>query len=406
MAKDPIRFVKGNPSEQYLTQEKFAETDQKKNRLKIGIPKEISYDECRVPLVPSAASILVQHGHEILLEKDTGKGAGFSDIEYAENGVTICEERSEIFGCDVILKVTPSILSDLEMLEQRRLLISALHMCGRDKEYFLSLIRKKATAISYENISDKMGRFPIMQSISEIVGNGSILISASLLSDPKYGKGIMLGGFPGITPAEVVILGAGTVAAAAAKTALQLGAMVKIFDNNIFKLRSLVKETAHPVFTSIIQPKVLQKALKTADVVVGSLQDNEGVMPYVVPEDMIKNMKQGSVIIDISIDKGGCFETSIPTTHNDPVFINHGVTHYCVPNIASKYARTSSYALSNYFAPLLLKLGDFTNLNQFVLNEPGLLEAIYVYQGILTNQSISKRFNIPGQDINLLLAAF
>lgn len=406
MANDLKPFVKMNPVEQYMTQEKMASHDLKKNILKIGVPKELNYDEQRVPLAPESAGLLVQQGHTVIVGKDAGIGAGFSDLEFADAGAVICEQPEEIFRSDVVLKVTPPTPKEIEMIGQRRLLISALNFCGRDKEYFHLLIKKKTTAIGYETIRDKSGRYPIMRSISEIAGNGSILIAASLLANPDYGKGIMLGGFPGITPSEVVIIGAGTVATSAARTACKMGALVKIFDNNIYKLRSITSELGMPVFTSIIQPKVLHKALKTADVVIGALLADEGQMTYIVPEEMIKDMKPGAVIVDVSIDQGGTFETSHQTSHKQPVFVKHNVTHYCVPNIASKYARTSSYALSNYFTPLLSKLGDFSNLNQFILNESGLLEAIYMYQGILTNKTASKRFNIPGQDINLLLAAF
>lgn len=406
MANDPNPFVKMNPVEQYMTQEKMAEQASKKNILKIGIPRELHYEEQRVPLVPESVNMLVQQGHTVLIGKGVGEGAGFPDIDYTEAGATVSKEPADVFGCDVVLKVTPPTPEEIEWLDQRRLLISALNFCGRDKEYFQLLIKKRVTAISYETIMDKSGRYPIMQSLSEIVGTGSILIAASLLADTTYGKGIMLGGFPGITPSEVVIIGAGTVATSAAKTALMMGAMVKIFDDNIYKLRSVSSDLGHSVFTSIIQPKVLQKALRTADVVIGALIAEEGQIPYIVPEEMVKEMKAGAIIVDASIDQGGGFETSVQTTHKEPVYNKHGVTHYCIPNIASKYARTSSYALSNYFTPLMSKLGDFTNLNQFILNEPGLLNAIYLYQGILTHQNASKRFNIPGQDINLLLAAF
>ncbi len=406
MADEPTQFVKMNPVEQYMTQEKVAEQTHRKNILRIGIPKELMHEERRVPLVPESVGLLIQQGHTVVLEHNAGADAGFPDIEYAENGAVICKEAAEAFSCDIVMKVTPPTIAETEMLENRRILISALHFCGREKEYFNQLIRKRTTAISYETIRDKTGRYPIMQSISEIVGNGSVLIAAALLADPGYGKGIMLGGFPGITPAEVVIIGAGSVAVSAARTALHMGAMVKIFDDNIYKLRTITTELGIAIFTSILQPKVLQKALRSADVVIGAIQAEEGRMPFVVPEKMVQEMKPGAVIVDVSIDQGGAFETSVQTTHNNPAYVRHGVTHYCVPNIASKYARTSSYALSNYFTPLLSKLGDFTNLNQFILNEPGLLDAIYLYQGILTHPVASKKFNLPGQDIKLLLAAF
>lgn len=406
MTTEATPFVMMNPVEQYMTQEKMAEQTTSRNNLRIGIPKEHWYDEKRVPLVPESVGMLVQQGHSVVIQQGAGAGAGFSDLTYTEAGGVISDHPAEVFNCDVVLKVTPPTTEEIEMLESRKVLISALNFCGREKGYFSQLMKKRATAISYETIRDKTGHFPIMQSISEIVGTGSVLVAASLLSDHLYGKGVMLGGFPGITPAEVVIIGAGTVAASAARTASRMGAMVKIFDNNIYKLRSVNAELGFSVFTSIIQPKVLQKAIGCADVVIGALLAEEGQIPYLVPEEMVKSMKPGSVIIDVSIDQGGVFETSVQTNHKEPVFIKHGVIHYGVPNIASKYARTSSYALSNYFTPFLTRIGDFSNLNQFILNEPGLLEAIYLYQGILTHQGASKKFNIPGQDINLLMAAF
>ncbi len=394
------------PSEQYVTQEKMAPTDSRKQQLKIGIPKETMYDERRVPLVPESVALLVQQGHTIIIEREAGMAAGFTDLEFTEAGATITKSKQEVFACDAVIKVTPPTHEEIGMMESRKLLISALNFCGRDRNYFTALLKKKTTAISYECIRDKSGRFPVMQSISEIVGRGSIFIAASLLADPRYGKGAMLGGFPGITPSEIVIVGAGTVAMSAAGTALQMGAQVKVFDNNIYKLRAITSQLGPSVFTSIIQPKVLEKAIKCADVVIGALLAKNDQMPYVVPEEMVKSMKPGAVVLDISIDQGGVFETSKQTSHQQPTHTAHGITHYCVPNIASKYARTSSYALSNYFTPMLSRMGDYTNLNQFILDDQGLLEAIYMYQGILTHNAASRRFNIPGQDINLLLAAF
>jgi alanine dehydrogenase len=357
MTNESNPLLKLSPAEQAMTREQLADLSEKNQTLRIGIPRETLYDEQRVPLAPESVSMLVQMGHSVLVEQDAGQGAGFPDIEFAEAGATICQATDEIFNSDVVLKVTPPTAEEIEMLANRKLLISALHFCGRDKAYFQSLMKKRSTAIGYENIRDKTGRFPVIQSISEIVGAGSIFIAANLLSDPVYGKGTILGGFPGITPVEVVIIGAGTVATSAAKTAINLGAIVKVFDNNIYKLRSISAEPGCALFTSIIQPKVLHKALKTADVVIGALRAEEGHMPYIVPEEMVQSMKPGAVIIDVSIDQGGGFETSVQTSHKNPVYLKHGIAHYAVPNIASKYARTSSYALSNYFHATACKAG-------------------------------------------------
>ncbi|HRZ42575.1 MAG TPA: alanine dehydrogenase [Bacteroidales bacterium] len=405
MADDAATFIRPNPIGQYLTREQLAEQILSKNVLRIGIPKEVAFEERRVPLVPESVGMLVHQGHQVVIQENAGTHAGFQDIEYAENGALISQDVSEVFRSDVVLKVSPPTPEEIELLENRRILISALNFCGRDREYFQALIRKKTTALTYETIRDKTGRFPVMQSISEIVGNGSVIIAAELLAHPEHGRGIILGGFPGITPAEVVIIGGGAVGSAAARAALHMGAVVRVFDDHIHKLRSISNDLQHAVFTSILQPKVLLKALRTADVVIGAMQAEDGHIPFLIPEEMVEEMKQGAVIIDVSIDQGGVFETSRQTSHQDPFFVHHGIIHYCVPNIASRYARTTSYALSNYFTPLLLHLGDFVNFNQFLLHEQGLLEAIYLYQGILTHPGASKKFNITGQDINLLLAA-
>jgi alanine dehydrogenase len=395
-----------NPAGHYVTQEKRVNPASGRQQLRIGIPRERLYDERRVPLVPESVGLLVQEGHVVLIEKDAGLAAGFSDLAYAEAGGEVTSKTAEVFGCDIVLKVTPPTQDEIDWMGSRRLVISALNYCGRDRHFFTALMKKKATAISYEAIRDKAGRFAVMQSISEIVGVGSILTASSLLADPNYGKGTILGGFPGITPTEVVIIGAGTVALAAARMATLLGAVVKVFDNRVYKLRTITNKLGPAVFTSIIQPKVLQKAIHNADVVIGALVARGDRMPYVVPEVMVKGMKMGAIIIDVSIDQGGVFETSRQTTHKAPIHVAHGISHYCVPNIASGYARTSSYALSNHFTPLLSQLGEYTSVNQFILDRPGLLDAIYMYQGILTHNAASRRFNIPGQDINLLLAAF
>jgi len=406
MTSDINPFPGINPVEKYVTQEQMVQLKPGKQQLKIGVPLERQYGEKRIPLVPESVGLLVQDGHTLLIEKSAGEAAGFTDLEFAEAGATVTSDLAEVFSCDIVLKVSPPTTEEIALMESRKLLISALNFCGRDRNYFTALMKKKATAISYETIRDRAGRFPVMQSISEIVGTGSILIAASLLSDPEYGKGTILGGFPGITPSEVVIIGAGTVAMAAARTALLLGAVVKVFDNNVYKLRAVTSLLGQSVFTSIIQPKVLEKAMRTADVAIGALLAKNDQMVYVVPEEMVKSMKPGAIVIDVSIDQGGLFETSRQTSHHAPLFKTHGITHYGVPNIASKYSRTSSYALSNYFTPMLARMGDYTNLNQFILDDQGLLDAIYMYQGILTHNAASRRFNIPGQDINLLLAAF
>jgi len=290
-----------------------------------------------------------------------------------------------VYQADLILKVSPPDLSEIEMMKDRQSLISALHLPGQDKDYFRKMMNKKITAIAYEHIQDKFGTYPVRRSISEIVGNTAVLLASHYLCDPDYGKGTMLGGFSGITPTEVVIIGAGTVGQNAARVALGMGAHVKVFDESIYRLRRFQDLMGNRIFTSIIQPKVLLKALRTADVVIGALHTSQGKTPVVVTDQMVKEMKSKAVIIDVSIDQGGCIETSVPTNHTKPVFKKYDVIHYCVPNISSKVPHTASYALSNFFAPVILKLAEEGGLHKLIRADRGICHGVYLYKGVLTN---------------------
>jgi alanine dehydrogenase len=406
MAENKPEFFSLGPAGKLMPQEEMLEVKKQKKSISIGVPKEISFQENRVSLVPEAVGVLVQNGHKVLIETNAGREAHFPDNEYSEMGGQIVYSAEEVFKADLILKVAPPSDEEHEMMKQRQTLISALHMTIQNAGYFKKLVSKKITALSFELIKDKTGSFPVVRAMSEIAGNTSVLIAAEYLSDLKYGKGSMLGGFSGITPTEVVILGAGTVGEYAARAAMGLGALVKVFDNSLYKLRGLQNNLNTRIFSSIIQPKVLLKSLKTADVVIGALHAAEGRVPIAVTEQMVTEMKSGSVIVDVSIDQGGCIETSKVTNHTDPVFQAHGVTHYCVPNIASKVPHTASYALSNFFAPILLSLGEEGGIENMLKNNYGVRQGVYLYNGILTNKFIGENFSMPYQDIELLMAAF
>ncbi len=390
-----------------MPQEETLEIQRHKKSITIGIPKEIAFQENRVALVPKAVGLLAQNGHNIIVETNAGKSAHFADNEFSESGATIVYTPEDVYKkSDIILKIAPPSVKEIELLKTRQTIISALNLTGQSDIYFKKLISKKITAITFEYIKDKTGEFAVRRSMSEIVGTTSILIAANYLSDINYGKGSMLGGFSGITPTAVVILGAGTVAEYAARAALGLGAQVKIFDNSIYKLRRIQNLLNKRVFTSIIQPRVLIKALKSADVVIGAIHSSEGRSPCVVSEDMVKEMKNSSVIIDVSIDQGGCFETSHITNHTKPVFKKYGVTHYCVPNISSMVPHTVSYALSNFFAPVFLKMGEEGGMENLIKYDKGIRQGVYLYNGILTSKYIGKYFNIPYQNIELLIDIF
>jgi len=399
-------FMFLSPAGKLLPQEETLEVKKRKSQLVIGIPKEMEFQENRVALAPEAVGLLCQNGHRVLVEKGAGDNAYFTDSEYSEHGGEIVYNTEDVYKAEIILKIAPPSAHEINLFRPGQTLFSTITMPTQSSAYFRTMMHKKINAIAFELIKDKTKTFPLIRSMSEIAGNTAILIAAEYLCDKKYGKGRMFGGFSGITPTEVVILGAGTVGEFAARAAMGLGAMVKVFDNSIYRLRRLQNNLNTRVFTSIIQPKVLLKALKTADVVIGAIHSPWGRSPVVVAEDMVEQMKFGSVIIDVSIDQGGCIETSKVTNHADPVFKKYDVTHYCVPNIASRVPHTASYALSNFFAPVLLNIGEHGGVANMLKYDEGVRKGVYLFNGTLTSQYIGDYFNLPYQSIDLLMAAF
>jgi alanine dehydrogenase len=378
---------------------------QSKKHLLIGIPKEVAYQEKRVGLSPSSVNLLVNNGHRVWIETMAGDKANFTDNDYSEAGAEIMHKKEEVYKADIVLKVAPPTLEEIEMLENGNVLISAIRHASVTSEYVAALNKKKITSLAYEYIRDESGIFPIVRSMSELVGNTCVLIAAEYLSNINDGKGMMLGGISGVPPTEVVIIGAGTVGEYATRAAIGLGAEVKVFDNSLYRLRRLQNDVGQRVFTSVIQPKVLSKALSTCDVAIGALRPVKWRSPCVVSEEMVENMNEGAVIMDVSIDHGGCFETSVPTNHKNPIFVKHGVIHYCVPNIASRVSRTASYALTNVFAPILLDVADLGGIKNMLWERPGVRNGVYTYQGNLTNKYLAEVFEIPYKDLDLLMAA-
>lgn len=389
-----------------MPQEEMLEHARKQSQLTIGIPRELSANENRIGLIPEAVSLLVSNGQQVIIESKAGDKAHFSDHEFAEAGAIISESKDAVFGSDIVLKIAPPIREEMNLLGKRKCLISVLNLPTRSKEYFQQLIAKKVHAIAFEHIQDKTGALPLLRGMSEIIGNACMMIASEYLCHPQYGKGIMLGGFPGVSPTEVVVIGAGTVAEYASRVALGLGASVKVFDNSLYKLRSLQAQIGARLFTSIMHPDLMLQALQSADVVIAAKHAPSGVSPCLIPETMVRSMKEGAIIIDVSIDQGGCFETSRPTTHQNPVFKVHGVTHYCVPNIASKVPRTASTSFSNFFAPLLLSIAEHGGVDNLLKINRSFAKGAYIYNGVLTNQQISKLYDIPFQHLDLLLAAY
>jgi alanine dehydrogenase len=389
-----------------MPQESVLEVGKMRKDLFVGIPREISFQENRIPLVPESVAVLVNNGHQILIETGAGKNANFTDSDYSEAGARIAYSAQEVYKADVILKVAPPSIDELELFKDKQSLMSILQIGMQPNEFMNRLGAKKITALAYEFLKDETDVYPVIQAMSEIVGSTAILIASELLSNVAEGKGELLGGVPGIPPTEIVILGAGTVGEYAARAALGLGANVKVFDNSIYKLRRLQRNLGSRVYTSTLNPSVLLKSLRNCDVVIGAILGKEGRSPVVVTEEMVSEMRFGSVIIDVSIDQGGCIETSEVTNHSHPTFKKYGVTHYCVPNIASRVARTASYALSNIFTHIMMSMGDEGGFDGIVRKDPGLRNGVYIYNGILTNQFLGEAFQLPFKDINLLMAAY
>lgn len=388
-----------------LPQEEMLAIGRKKGKLMIGIPKETTYQENRVALNPEAVQLLVNNGHRIIVESKAGLPSRYEDVDYSEAGAEITHDTSAVFKANIILKVAPPTEEEIEMMPGNQTLISALQLTLHPKKTLVSLMNKKVTAIAWDYIQDEHNIFTVVRAMGEIAGNTSILIASELLSNYHTGKGIMMGGVAGVQPTEVVILGAGTVGEYACRAALGLGASVKIFDNSLTKLRRLQNDVGQRVYTSVIQPKLLEKAIMRADVVIGAVRAGLGRTPCIVTEAMIEAMKPGSVVVDVSIDQGGCFETSKVTNHTNPTFVKHDVIHYCVPNVASRVSRTATIALSNIFSPMILSIGDVGGCREMIRKDPGFRSGVYVYQGKLTSEILGKVFDLPFKNIELLLAA-
>lgn len=372
----------------------------------IGIPKEVAYQEHRVPLTPGAVAVLTGRGNQVVIERGVGEAVRFQDSDYTEAGARIVEGPQEVFKADLILKVGPPSHKEIEMLRPKQILISALQLTVQPKDSLRKLMEKKVTAVAWDFVKDRQGIYPIIRAMGEIAGNTSIQIAGEYLSTEKGGQGLMLGGISGVAPAEVVIIGAGTVGEFAARAALGLGASVKVFDKSIYRLRRLQNLIGQRIWTSVIQPEELKIALQNADVAIGAMRPEHGRTPMLVSEEMVQDMQDGSVIVDVSIDRGGCFETSEVTTHTDPVFRKYGVVHYCVPNIASRVPRTASYALSNIFTPMLLAMGDSGGFEDLIKKDLGVRHGVYLYNGALTSEILSEAFKLPYKDLDILLAAF
>jgi len=389
----------------YETQEEVLDIKFRTKPMLIGIPKEAAFQENRVGLIPEAVSVLVANGHEVLMEHNAGEGSRYSDHDYSEAGAKIVFDKESVYKCPILVKTAPPVEADLPYLQMNQTIISPLHITALEKGLMEKLMAKKITALAIENIKDENQNYPILRSMGEIVGSAVMLIAGQYLSSFNQGKGVLLGGISGVPPTKVVIIGADIIGEFATRNALALGASVKVFDNNVSRLQRLQNNLGQRVWTSVLEPKILAKQLKSCEVAVGALRNDHSRAPIVVTEEMVAAMRPGSIIIDVAIDRGGCFETSELTNHENPIVIKHDVIHYGVPNIPSGFARTASQAISNVLMPLLIQMGDLGGLEDMVWQHLHLREGVYLYKGALTDFYISERFHLKYTDLNLLIAS-
>jgi alanine dehydrogenase len=375
-------------------------------RLSIGIPKENDAVETRLALTPEGVAIVTEEGHSVYVQRGAGESMSYSDLQFSEAGAYLVDDASEVFSADIVLKIAPPTVQELNLMNDKSTIMSMLQLSNMSAECIQLMMKKKLNAIAYELIRDEQKGFPVVSSISEIEGNTAIAVAAELMSNERGGKGILLGGVAGIPPTEVLIFGAGIAGSVAARTALALGAQVKVFDHDINKLRKIQHYLGQQVFTSVIHPTVLFRALASADAVIGNLRYINGSERFMISEELVKTMKPGAIIIDLSVDQGGCFETSECRTLQQPTFEKYGIIHYCVPNISARVARTSSMVLSNIFAVMLLKIGRSGSVNSAILESSGFCHGAYIYSGVLVNRLIGEYYGIPSNEIGLLLVGY
>jgi alanine dehydrogenase len=404
MTNTPTGFAAIAASPVMTPKESMLAVETKRQRLFIGIPKESSLQENRIALTPAATKSLTDQGHTIYVESGAGEPSKYSDHDFSEAGAQIVYSAKEVYEADIILKVAPPTFGEMEYFKANQTLISALQFGSLTADYVLALMRKKVTAISFELIKDRSDTKPVVRAMSEIAGSTVMLIAAEYLSSSNEGKGVILGGITGVPPSRVVIIGAGTVAEYAARAAMGLGAEVKVFDDQIYKLRRLKYNVGSQLFTSTLDGPILATQIKYADVVIGALSPEDNRANYMVPENVVAQMQPGSVIIDVSIDQGGCFETSEMTSHSRPVYRKYDVIHYCVPNIASRVPRTATNALSNIFTPILMEISQYGGINEVLFTNEHYRSGVYIYRGSLTNAAIAKKFGMRYKELGLMIA--
>ncbi len=390
---------------QYETQVETLEVLGKNKGSTIGVLKENFIQENRVALVPNSIRSIVGYGHKVIIESGAGAKAHYSDENYASTGAQVTKSRQEVLQSQIVIKSSPLTHDELDQLKAGQVLLTMLPWPMISKDYLKKLKQKKIRAFAMDYLQNPDGSFPVIRMMGEMAGRIAIQTASELLNVYAGGRGVLLGGVSGVPPSKVLILGAGVVGQHATQTALGLGASVRIFDNDINKITRLQDKIGRQLHTSSINPEYLAYQLTSADVLIAAMHGKNGRAPVLVSEEMVSKMKKGAVIIDVSIDQGGCVETSKMTTHSNPTFVTHDVIHYCVPNMASKVPRTSSLAISNVITPAILQLASPRNMVDLLYNNQGLMKGVYAYDGHITNEYLSKKYELKYTALQLLLTS-
>jgi alanine dehydrogenase len=369
--------------------------------MRIGIPKETILEEKRIALAPAGVDSLIRAGHTVYIQSGAGDGSHFTDEDFRSIGATIVYNCEEIYlRAEMILKVAPLTEPEAMLLQDNQILFSSLHLVVGRRKILDILLSKNVTAIGYELIEEG-DRLPILHSMSEIAGQLAIQVAERYLeSYSQAGRGVLLGGITGVAPAAVVILGAGVVGTTAARTALGRGAQVIVLDKDLNRLRSIDQTFSKKVTTVVANPYTISRGVKFADVLIGAVLIKGEKTPHLVTEEMVKQMKKGSVIVDVSIDQGGCIETSRITTFSEPIYVLHDVIHYCVPNMPALVARTASYGLNNSAINYITNIAD-NGLSHALMGDQGLAKGVCTYRGYVCNEPIANSFNLEYRRLHI-----
>lgn len=368
----------------------------------LGVPKEIKNNEFRVGMTPESVKAAIHHGHQVLVQSQAGSGVGFSDEDYLAVGAEVKSSAAEVFSlAQMIVKVKEPQPVECAMLREGQILFTYLHLAP-DPQQTKALMESGAVCIAYETVKNEQGRLPLLFPMSEVAGRMSIQVGAHFLEETYGGRGVLLGGVTGVAPAEVLVIGGGTVGRNAAQMAIGLGANVTVLTHSVAKSDKLKQQFGDKIHTNLSTPETIAQAITQADLVVGAVLVPGASAPKLISKAQLKTMKPGAVVVDVAIDQGGCFETSRPTTHQEPIYVVDGIVHYCVANIPGAVPRTSTLALNNATLPYILKLAD-RGYKAALLEDSGFLNGLNVMHGLVTNQGVADSLNLEYTDPKVAL---